>query len=196
MESKRARIEPLKAPYPAEAGAWLAKWMPPGVTREPLLLFRTLATHMEFAGRMRPLGAGILGPASRIAAAERELVIARTCARCGCEYEWGVHVASLGRQAGLSEAMLRATLTAGAQDPLWRPRQRLLIELVDALHDAQRVPAPLWEALRGHWDDEEMIELIVTVGWYHLISFVANGLELPPEEWAARWSGAAQPVAG
>ena len=24
---------------------------------------------------------------------EREIAIDRTCARCGCEYEWGVHVA-------------------------------------------------------------------------------------------------------
>jgi hypothetical protein len=27
----------------------------------------------------------------------------------------------------------------------------------------------------------------VTAGWYHLISYVCNGLRLEPEDWAARF---------
>ncbi|HEV7760231.1 MAG TPA: hypothetical protein VGO78_14620 [Acidimicrobiales bacterium] len=30
---------------------------------------------------------------------DREIVIDRTCARCGCQYEWGVHVAFFGDRA-------------------------------------------------------------------------------------------------
>lgn len=187
MKSKNPRVLPLQPPYLPETSAWLGKWTPPGSPHEPLVLFRTLATHPEFTDRMRPLGAGILGRISRIAPRDRELVIARTCARCGCEYEWGVHVASLGAEAGLSAEEVRATVEPGAADGVWNGRERLLVQLVDALHDTQRIPDGLWAELAGDWSSEQLIELIVTVGWYHLISFLANGLVLPPEPWAARW---------
>ena len=32
----------------------------------------------------------------------RELVIDRVSARCGCEYEWGVHMAFYGEEAGIT----------------------------------------------------------------------------------------------
>jgi alkylhydroperoxidase family enzyme len=189
MTESLPRIRPLEPPYPPETAQWLNKWMPPGGAHEPLLLFRTLATHPEFTGRMRPLGAGILGRSSRIDPRERELAIARTCARCGCEYEWGVHVASLGAGAGLTQATIRATVEADAADGVWNDRDRLLVRLVDALHDRQRIPDGLWGELSAAWSAEQLIELIVTVGWYHLISFLANGTDLAPEPWAARWPG-------
>ena len=37
------------------------------------------------------------------------------------------------------------------------------------------------------FSDEQIIELIVLCGFYHTISFVARGLELPLEDYAARF---------
>ncbi|HEX9104014.1 MAG TPA: carboxymuconolactone decarboxylase family protein, partial [Polyangia bacterium] len=87
---KPFRIAPLEPPYPPEIAASLHKWMPPGAAVEPLALFRTLQRHPALAERMRPLGAFLLGKTS-LTLRERELVILRACARCGAEYEWGVH---------------------------------------------------------------------------------------------------------
>jgi hypothetical protein len=39
------------------------------------------------------------GPVSR---RHREIVIDRTCARCGCAYEWGVHVALFAQRVALT----------------------------------------------------------------------------------------------
>ncbi|MFD0474068.1 carboxymuconolactone decarboxylase family protein [Nonomuraea thailandensis] len=50
---------------------------------------------------MFALGAGLLGH-GLLPAADREVVIARVTARAGCGYEWGVHAATLARQAGLT----------------------------------------------------------------------------------------------
>ncbi|HYB29797.1 MAG TPA: hypothetical protein VEF89_24525 [Solirubrobacteraceae bacterium] len=72
------RIAPLEPPYEPAVEAMLEKWMPPGSAIEPLALFRTLAVHDGLMGRMRPLGAGILGH-GRVEAREREIVIHRTC---------------------------------------------------------------------------------------------------------------------
>ena len=105
------RIAPIEPPYDAETEAQLTKWMPPGSGVEPLILFRTLSVHPELASRMRPLGAAILGH-GLIEPREREIVILRTCARCGAEYEWGVHAAAFGSAVGLTEEQIAATASS------------------------------------------------------------------------------------
>ncbi len=52
------------------------------------------------------LGAAPLGRSLSVGLREREIVIDRTCARCGCEYEWGVHVAFFAVRAGFDDAQL------------------------------------------------------------------------------------------
>jgi alkylhydroperoxidase family enzyme len=136
---------------------------------------------------MRPLGAGILGPHSSIDPHERELVIDRTCARCGCEYEWGVHVTAYGTVVGLSQEHLQKTVTADAQDTVWTEREQTLLALVDELHETSTISDELWERLVVGWNTSQIIELIVTVGWYHIISFVANAAHIEHEPWAVRF---------
>jgi alkylhydroperoxidase family enzyme len=179
------RIAPLEPPYSSDVAVALAKWMPPGVTVEPLKLFRTLFQNREMSDRMRPLGAGILGSHSSIDARNRELVIDRVCARCGCEYEWGVHVASFGRALGILQETLVATVTKTPFDPIWSEHESLLVQMVDELHDTSTISDALWSQLATRWSASQLIELCVIVGWYHLISFVANAAHVQPEEWAA-----------
>ncbi len=181
------RIAPLDPPYDPDIEAMLMKWMPPGAAVEPLQLFRLLARNPEFMSRMRPLGSGILGKASSIDPHEREIVIDRVCARTGCEYEWGVHVTSFAAAHGLSKEQIRATTSAFAEDSVWSERESLLIQLVDELHDTSTISDSLWSRLEPHWIPEQLMELIIIVGWYQLISFMANATRLPLESWAARF---------
>src|SRR5262249_26602305 len=97
------RIEPLTPPYEPAIAATLAKWMPPDRDDiEPLALFRVLAVHDELFSRSLPLGAGILGH-GRITPREREIVIHRTCALAGAEYEWGVHATAFAPLVELTD---------------------------------------------------------------------------------------------
>src|SRR5947209_13291328 len=128
-----ARIAPLEPPYAAGVKEMLDRWMPPGSGMEPLALFRTLAVHEELAARMRPLGAGILGH-GRVEPRLRELMIHRTCALCGAEYEWGVHAVAFGAPLGLSPAQLASTVHGSPRDPVWDARDRAVLSLADALH--------------------------------------------------------------
>src|SRR5205809_7893557 len=120
------RIAPLEPPYEPEIEAALRKWMPPGAEAEPLKLFRTLTVHDDLASRMRPLGAGILGH-GRVEPREREIVIHRTCALSGAEYEWGVHVLAFGKPLGLTDEQIEATVRGGADAPCWSGRDGLLL---------------------------------------------------------------------
>lgn len=177
------RIEPLNPPYPEGIEQSLRRWMPPGAPHEPIALFRVLHRNPELASRMFALGAGLLGH-GLLPAMDREIVIARVTARTGCAYEWGVHAASLARQAGLTEEQLRATThTDPATTVSWSPRHAALLDAVDELHDTARLSQPAWDALRLHYDEAQLLEFLVLTGWYRTISHLANGLRLEEEAW-------------
>jgi len=186
-----ARIAPLDPPYAPPVADTLAAMMPPGL--EPIALFRTLAHNPHVLEKLR---AGNLLDRGSIERRDRELVILRTTARCGAEYEWGVHVAFFAARVGLSDAVVAATATAGADDPAWTPRDALLIRLSDALHDGATVSDELWTELAQLWDDAQLVELISTAGFYHLVSFTANAARVEPEQYAERFPAAtrASPV--
>jgi 4-carboxymuconolactone decarboxylase len=182
---KPFRIAPLAPPYPADVAASLARWMPPGAAVEPLALFRTLARHPALSDRMRPLGALLLGKGS-LTARERELAILRTCARTGAEYEWGVHAAAFAAAAGLDAAALDATRARVPGPPLGA-EDLALVGIVDELHDSGTVSDGAWQRTAARFSDEQRLELLALVGFYHLISFVANGARVEHEPWAVRW---------
>ena len=185
-QATRPRIAPLEPPYEAEIDTMLKKWMPPGAPSEPLRLFRTLAVHDELTSRMRPLGAGILGH-GRVEPREREIIIHRTCARTGAEYEWGVHVLAFGKPLGLSDEQIAATVHGSAEDPVWSEQDAQLIRLADELHETCSVSDALWADLTERFTSDQLLELVITAGWYRLLSYVINGAGVEHEPWAARF---------
>lgn len=179
------RIAPLEPPHPPELAAMLERWMPPGSGREPLALFRVLARHEQLFSRARPLGAGIL--ASRTLSARlREVMILRTCALTGAEYEWGVHAVAFGRPMGFSEDQLAATTEVVSLDEQseWDDAERAVLRLADELHVTSSVSDALFAELERHLSHEQIIELCLASGWYHAISYVINAARVPLEPWA------------
>ncbi len=176
------RIPPLSPPYEPGVAAELAAMMPPGM--EPLKLFRTLAhnprvLHKFHLGNLLDRGA--------IDRRDRELVILRTCACCGSEYEWGVHATAFAARVGLSPEAVAATVHGGADDPAWSASDALAIRLADELHDTATISPALWEALAAHWNAAQLIELLVVAGFYHTVSYVTNALAIELEAMAARF---------
>ncbi|ONI90111.1 carboxymuconolactone decarboxylase [Actinosynnema sp. ALI-1.44] len=178
------RIAPAQPPYDDAAAAVLAKLTTPGM--EPLMLFRTLVRHPDLASRMRPLGAGILGHGT-VPTRLRELVIQRTCARCGAEYEWGVHATVFAAAAEFTPEQLAATAAVDPDHPSWSDLDRTVLRLADELHDTGKLTDATFASLAGELTDAQILELVVTAGWYHVISFVIGAADLPREPWAARW---------
>jgi alkylhydroperoxidase family enzyme len=180
MTATASRVEPVPPPYPPELQKVLDAIMPPGVP--PLALFTTLARVPRIWDRFR--GGNLLdrGPVSL---RHREIVINRTCARCGCAYEWGVHVAFFAERVGLAPEQVRATVRGDGDDRVWTDEERLLVRLVDELHDTATISDGFWPALAAAFSVEQILELIALVGFYHTVSFFANGLRLPFERYAA-----------
>jgi alkylhydroperoxidase family enzyme len=146
-----------------------------------------LAQHPKLAERMTGWGGFLLGRHAALPLRDRELVIARVCARCGAEYEWGVHVAAFTQAAGFSPAQVKAIADPAADDAALTERDRLLVRLVDELQDSANVGDALWAQVAQHWSTEQQIELLMLAGWYRAISYLCNVARVPLEPWAARF---------
>ncbi|HYE38798.1 MAG TPA: carboxymuconolactone decarboxylase family protein [Ramlibacter sp.] len=188
MDPHRAapRIPPLEPPYDDELQTLLTKMTPPGAP-EILALFRVLAHHPALAQRMAGWGGFLLGRNALLPLRDREVVIDRACARCGAEYEWGVHVAAFTQAAGFTPEQNRAIADPSADDAVLTERDRLLVQLVDELHETAQVSDALWAELARHWTQPQLIELLLLAGWYRAISYVCNAARVPLERWGARW---------
>ena len=181
------RIAPVTPPYDPDVAERLEGMMPPGVP--PILLFRTFVRNLPMAGAMAGWGAYELSRRLSLSRRDREIVIDRTCARCGCEYEWGVHVAFFAERVGLTDEQVTSLTHGSPTDPCWSDgRDRLLIEAADSLHDTAGIADALWDRLTAVLGDDELLDLLMLCGWYHAISYAANGLRLDPEPGAPRFA--------
>jgi alkylhydroperoxidase family enzyme len=182
-----ARIDPVVPPFDEVAGPLLAAMVPAGV--EPIGLFRTFVRNPGLAAAMHEWGTYELSRRNSLSMRARELVINRTCARCGCEYEWGVHVAVFGARVGLSDREVASLTHGSAEDPCWSdPTERLLLQAVDQLHDTSTVDNTTWSALSTSFGPEELLDIVLLAGWYHAISYAANATQVDLEPWAARFA--------
>ena len=175
-----ARIAPVEAPYDPDVGAQLGAMMPAGA--EPIALFRTFVRNLPMTEAMHGWGRYELGRDLSVPMRAREIVIDRTCARCGCEYEWGVHVDRFATRVGLDDTQVRSLTHGTASDPCWTEEgERVLIELVDQLHDLSDVDDALWQRLAACYEPPQLLDLLLLCGWYHAISFVARVARVAPE---------------
>lgn len=143
-----------------------------------LNIFSTLVRHPRLFRRWLALG-GVLLTGS-IPARDRELLILRTAHRCDAAYEWGHHV-EIGKGAGLSDEEI-ARVKRGPTDDDWESFDAVLLRAADELHDHACIGDATWGVLAERYDEQQMIELPMLVGQYHLVAFTLNslGVELEP----------------
>jgi len=178
-----SRIKPVEAPFSEDTQKLFDLAMPEGM--EPLSLFRVMARSERLLPRFMRSGVLDRGP---VPIRDREIVIHRTTALCHAEYEWGVHVSAFGRPLELGEEVLAAIVCGEATDSAFDARQATLIQLCDELHETSTLRSETWARLGEHFDELQILELIYTVGMYHTVSFLVNGLDLENETFGARFS--------
>jgi alkylhydroperoxidase family enzyme len=176
-----SRLAPLQPPYAPEIQEQFNRIMRGA---PPLTLFRVVAANARAWEKFR---AGSLLDKGPLSLRDREIVIDRTCARTRCEYEWGVHVTAFAAAAHLTEEQVRATVVGAADAPCWSAAEQALIATVDALHARATLDDTEFKALAAHYDEAKIFEIILLCGFYRTVSYLANGLDLPLEQKAARF---------
>lgn len=173
MRLSKPRIEPLaEEDLPEEARVNMGG----GPT---LNIFRTLAHHPGLAKRWLVFGNHILGK-STLPARDREIAILRIGYLCQSGYEWGQHVV-IGKQCGLNDDEV-SRIAAGPDAGGWSPLERALLQATDELHGDAFVTDDTWAALAEHYDTQQLMDLVFTIGQYQLVSMALNSFGVQAED--------------
>lgn len=174
-EPSKPRITPVRR---ADADKWQAELFEPLGPGEPLHLFGTMAHHTKLLRSWLPFGGRLLF-GGVLADRDRELVILRTSARCGSDYEWGQHVA-IARGVGISDDEMTACAAEQPGDPLGAADLELL-RGVDELVDDHVLTDATWDALTARYDDTAMIEFTMLVGHYAMLAGLLRSARVQTE---------------
>lgn len=109
----------------------------------------------------------------------RELVILRVALLNGASYEYQVHVPFALRE-GVTQAQLD-TLDRWQDSTALTAAQRAVLAYTDAMTRDIHVPDAVFEGLRGHFNQREIVELTATIGGYNLVSRFLEALAVDPE---------------
>lgn len=140
----------------------------------PMLnIFRTLARHPKLLKRWLVFGNHVLQKSS-LTPREREIAILRIGWLCRAGYEWAQHV-EIALRSGIDEEEVER-IGAGPSAPGWTPLERAILQATDELHADAFVSDETWQQLAEHYDTEQILDLIFTIGQYNLVSMALNSL--------------------
>ena len=146
----------------------------------PLNIFRTVA-HAETAVRpLLRLGGAILGQ-GELDPRRRELVILRTAAVTGAEYEWVQHQA-IARGVGASEEQIAAVRAGELGAVSLDEDDRLVLRCAEELLTNDAIGEATFAAARDRLSDREVVELILAVGYYRMLAGLMNSAGIDIDE--------------
>jgi 4-carboxymuconolactone decarboxylase len=117
---------------------------------------------------------------STLPAALRELTILATAFALGVRYEQVHHLAG-ARRAGVSDAKL-AAFPAWQASGLFDGPERAAMAYAHEVAATRRVRDATFDELRGHFTPAQIIDLALTVAWYHLCGALLEPLEVDVEQ--------------
>ncbi|HTL87036.1 MAG TPA: carboxymuconolactone decarboxylase family protein [Acidimicrobiia bacterium] len=145
----------------------------------PINIFGTLARHPKLLKRWLVFGNHVLGK-NTLSDRDREILILRTGWNCSSPYEWGQHVA-IGRAAGISDEEV-TRISQGADASGWDTRDALLVRAADELHARQMISDDTYAALAKEYDEQQLLDIVFTVGQYHLVSMALNSFRVERDD--------------
>ena len=143
-------------------------------------IFKTLLRHPDLMRRWMVFANHILFKSS-LTKRDRELVILRIGYLCKAGYEWAQHV-QIALQSGLDEKMINK-IKIGPDAPDISDLDRYLLTATDELHKDAFISDETWSDLRSHLNENQLMDLVFTVGQYNLVSMALNsfGVQLDSE---------------
>jgi 4-carboxymuconolactone decarboxylase len=174
---KEPRIKPLPESEWTEEQQKILN--PLKIDGRTLNIYKTLAHHPKMAEKFFTFGGYILRE-STLPPREREILILRIGWLCQSEYEFGQHT-RVGKSVGLtSEEIYR--ITEGPDAPGWDPFDATLIRAVDELHYHAFISGTIWNNLAKRYDEKQLMDLVMTVGEYNMVSMFLNTMGVQLEE--------------
>jgi 4-carboxymuconolactone decarboxylase len=144
-----------------------------------LNIFATFAHHPKLMKRWLVFGNHVLAK-STLPARDRELIVLRTGWNCRAPYEWGQHVV-IARSIGITDEEI-TRISVGPDADGWPEADAVLLRAADELHDEQTLTDATYNALAQRYDVQQQLDLVFTVGQYHLVSMALNAFRVDRED--------------
>lgn len=106
----------------------------------------------------------------------RELVIMRVAMLNGAQYEAEQH-APIALKEGVSQMQLDA-LEDWERASAFTPQQRAVLALTDSMTKDIHVPPSVFDAVRPHFSERELVELVTTIASYNMVSCFLEALQI------------------
>jgi 4-carboxymuconolactone decarboxylase len=164
------RIAPVTSPSP-EVTELYDKARLRAPDGSALNIFATIAHHPDLLRRWLVFGTHVLAK-NTLPPRDRELLILRTGWRCRSQYEFSQHAVIATRSDISAEEVQRTK--ADAVDGDWNPHEAALLEAADELHDTACISDDTWATLASSLTEQQLLDVIFTVGNYHTVSFALN----------------------
>jgi len=147
-----------------------------GPNGDPLNIFGVLGNHPDMLKRWLVFATHVLSK-NTLTARDRELLILRTGWNCRSRYEWAQHV-EIALRCDITATEIKA-VKKGAAASTWSPIDKLLLTAADELHNEYALSDATWRNLGNHYSNEQVLDLIATVGNYHLVAMFLNSTKVP-----------------
>lgn len=147
-----------------------------GPEGDPLNIFGVLGNHPDMLKRWLVFATHVLSK-NTLSPRDRELLILRTGWNCGSKYEWGQHVV-IARDCGISDHEIES-VKEGPSASSWSSHDRMLLVAADELHEHQTLSDHAWNGLTATYSTEQVLDVIATVGNYHLVAMFLNSTGVP-----------------
>jgi AhpD family alkylhydroperoxidase len=138
-------------------------------------LYRTLLNSPEIAKGWEALLTAVRNRSS-LPASLKELMILRVAVLNRANYEFDAHRPH-AINAGVSEEQIQLVqqekITSGFTDV-----EILVMELTDVMTRDIQVPDALYDQVKAHFNDREILEVVTTISAYNMVSRLLNALHV------------------
>ena len=167
---KEPRIKPLaQSEWTAEQQRLLEPWKNPDGS--VINVFTTMVNHPKFMEAQNPFGLYILR-GQTLPPRDREILILRIGWLCRAEYEFGRH-RIVGKRVGLTDEEIDR-IPEGLKAAGWNDFDATLIRATDELYYDAFILDATWNALAKRYNQQQLVDLVGTVGQYTLVSMLLN----------------------
>mgnify|MGYP000485278532 CR=1 FL=1 len=116
----------------------------------------------------------------KLSAKIREIVILIAAQKCQCRIEWDAHTV-IARDEGVSDALI-ASIKAESVPKGVAKEEEIVLNFCRTLLGNKFVPDTTYAEAKSELGEECLVELVIILGYYILLSMVLNVFEDPTED--------------
>ena len=181
---QQPRISPIDAKLQEPLKSNMARIFPPD--KPAPHLYRSVAKNESLFIDMIDMGfitpTGVMDRQT-IPSRLRELLILRTCAQAGNDYEYNLHVKTISEKMGLSKPEIEDLKNPCVDDDLWPTAERGLIAMTDELVQKISLSDEVFERLSGDYSEAYLIEMVQLVGLYTTVAMMVALIRPEPDSY-------------